>query len=74
MGIAAAFITTYYKKALEKVGTRPTKPGDLLLPTRVPEWSHVRGMQSFASRRLQYLCTAAAVYAQQSVKKDLKLE
>jgi hypothetical protein len=42
MDIAAAFFTTCYKKALEKVGTRPTKPGDLLLPTRVPEWSHVR--------------------------------
>ena len=62
--------TTYYRKAIRKgMKTRPTKPGDLLLPTRVPEWSHVRGTQSFTSRRSRLLFCVQTIFAQQIIKK-----
>ena len=72
MGIAAALFTTYYKKALEKVGTRPTKPGDLLLPTRVPEWSHVRRYAIFYLSSVTVLVYCGGCVCTTKYKKDLK--
>ena len=55
----------------EKVRTRPTKPGDLLLSTRIQNGLTLGGVQSFTSCRLQsyvycgWFCTT-------KYKKDLK--
>jgi hypothetical protein len=52
--------------------TRPTKPGDLLLPTRVPEWSDVRGVCNLSPLVDYSLPCTAAAFAQQSIKKIFK--
>jgi hypothetical protein len=54
---------------MKRVGTRPTKPGDLLLPTRVQNGLTLEGVQSFTSRRLQYFCLLRHPFRKYNIKK-----